>query len=109
MLNYKENESLVVQETNAEATERVQRELKSERKLEERRKTLKAYFLEIAEKEMTEAEFIFYNDKFEKAEKGYNIKSFIKELEERKLKTESGNTEAGSQKASLGIPIPELN
>jgi hypothetical protein len=68
------------QETNAEATERISRELQADKKLEERRRVVKGYFLELTGREMTEAEFILYNERFEKAQPGYNIKSFISEL-----------------------------
>jgi hypothetical protein len=82
MFQTKEIEELKreVEETNAEATDRIAKELRAEKKLEERRKCVKGYFLELTGREMTEAEFILYNDRFNKAKEGYNIKSFIRDL-----------------------------
>mgnify|MGYP001282417373 CR=1 FL=1 len=66
-----------LQETNQEATNRIAEELRTERKLAERRDSVMNMFFEITEMPMPLAWFEEYDRLFSKAKKGYNIKSFI--------------------------------
>jgi hypothetical protein len=67
-------------ESNAEATDRISKELKDERKLEARKNCVKSFFKMLTGEEMTEEQFIVYNNKFNKAKSGYNIKSYIRDI-----------------------------
>ena len=67
-------------ESNAEATTRIGNELRAETKLKERKHAVMNWFKGLTGREMTEAEFIVYNSKFNKAETGYNIKNFIRDI-----------------------------
>jgi hypothetical protein len=67
------------EETNAEATERISRELKAERKLTERKNFIMSMFFELTGKFMSEKLFQEYNNLFEKSKPGYNLKSFIRD------------------------------
>ena len=64
-------------ESNAEATDRISNELRAEKKLNERRDCVMDFFFEITGMPMPLAWFEEYNEIFNKAKKGYNIKSFI--------------------------------
>ena len=67
-------------ESNTEATARIGNELRAETKLKERKHAVMNWFKGLTGREMTEAEFILYNSNFNKAESGYNIKSFIRDI-----------------------------
>ena len=67
-------------ESNAEATTRIGNELRADTKLKERKHAVMNWFKGLTGREMTEAEFIVYNSKFNKAEAGYNIKNFIRDI-----------------------------
>jgi type IV secretory pathway component VirB8 len=67
-------------ESNMEATIRISAELKAETKLKERKHAVMNWFKGLTGREMTEAEFIVYNSNFNKAESGYNIKSFMRDI-----------------------------
>jgi len=67
-------------ESNQEATDRIGNELRTETKLKERKHAVMNWFKGLTGREMTEAEFIVYNSKFNKAEAGYNIKNFIRDI-----------------------------
>ena len=77
----------IEQETQKEATARIGAELRNKPLEEERKRYVKNYYLELTGLEMTDAEFMIYSKIFERAPKGWNIKSYIK---------------------SKGIPIKEL-
>lgn len=66
------------EETNMEATNRICAERRALKFLENRRDTVTAYFFELTGIPMSEEQFLKYNELFDKAEDGYNIKSFIK-------------------------------
>ena len=67
-------------ESNKEATTRITEELRAETKLAERKHAVMNWFKGLTGRRMTEAEFILYNSNFNKAESGYNIKSFIRDI-----------------------------
>lgn len=68
-------------ESNQEATERIGRELIEAKKLEERRNAVMNYFFELTGITMSVVWFNEYNYLFNRAEAGYNIKSFIRTKE----------------------------
>lgn len=68
------------EESKAEATDRIIREMHEEAKIKARKESVKVFFKELAGREMTDAEFLLYNERFNREEPGYNIKSFIKEI-----------------------------
>jgi hypothetical protein len=67
-------------ETKMQATYRIKNEWIEEKKLAARKKVVMAYFKELTGEDMGEARFMIYNEKFNRAEVGWNIKSYIKEL-----------------------------
>ena len=69
-----------VEETQKEATDRIGQELRDLKKLEERKSAVKNWFRGLTNKEMSEAEFLLYNERFENSKEGYNIKSFIRDI-----------------------------
>ena len=69
-------------ESNKEATERISAELIAASKLNKRRDTVMNYFFEITDMPMPLAWFEEYNEIFNKAEPGYNIKDFIWEKQQ---------------------------
>jgi len=71
------------EETNAEATERIGREFREEKAFERRKNCVMSWFKGLTGREMTLAEFLLYDGKFKKAEAGYNIKSFIRDIGEK--------------------------
>ena len=81
------------EETNLEATRRIGEELRAATKLEERRNAVMNMYFEITGFPMTNAEFEIYNAIFEKADKGYTIRSFIEDkkrgYDEEKMRDDS--------------------
>jgi hypothetical protein len=77
----KENIEQTERETNAQATERIQAELRAKTKLEARRDMVMSYFFELTGVPMSELQFAKYNKKFDdpNTPAGYNIKSFIRD------------------------------
>jgi hypothetical protein len=68
-------------ETNQEATERIQAELRADTAMKARRDVVMDYFFEITGEPMTLEQFEKYNKLLNsnKTETGYNIKSFIRD------------------------------
>jgi hypothetical protein len=67
-------------ESNAEATDRIIRERKEQKTAEERKASVKSFFEMLVGREMSEAEYILYEERWERARITYNIKTFIKEI-----------------------------
>lgn len=74
------------QESNQEATERIQTERLAEKKLNERKNAVMSYFFELTGIPMSEEQFLKYNKKFSdnRTPDGYNLKSFIRDEKVKK-------------------------
>jgi hypothetical protein len=68
-------------ETKQEATERIGRELRAERKLNEKKDFIRDYYFTLTGEPMTDEQLLKYIEAFDIASDGYNIMSFI--LKER--------------------------
>lgn len=80
-LETKEEIELLKKETNTEVTERISKELKAERKLEERKQAVMNMYFELTGTPMSNADFEIYNYCFNRAKDGFNIKSWIRDRE----------------------------